>query len=521
MIPVLTSEQMQGVDTYTIERLGLPGAVLMESAGRAVADSIRRFPATAGCNAPVVFCGRGNNGGDGFVVARCLIDNCAAGWPKVILAGRLESLSGDAALMASSAVNFGVEVTELTDSDLSPLADVLDGCDLVVDGLLGSGASGSPRGLVDLIIAEVNERSLPVVAIDSPTGVEMDSGAVPGSCLAADLTVTFGCEKPGHRFFPGLECCGEVVCADIGFPRQAVEQADCGLFICESDDVAGLLPARKAFSNKGDYGKLLVIGGSTGLTGAPAMSSMAAMSAGAGMVTAAVPESLNQIFEIKLTEVMTLPLPDDGRGSFTPLAVEPVARFIADGMDVVALGPGIGRDMQTVEFIRQLAPCVNVPVVLDADGLNAFTAEAQALSAFAGPLVLTPHPGEMARLLGVSTKNVLDSPLEAAQQLSSLSGAVVLLKGPPTVICSNNSPSVISPTGCSALAKAGTGDVLTGAIAALIAQGMEAFEAAYCGAYLHGLAGELAAEAFGQYSVIATQLNRALPEAIRTVLGEG
>ncbi len=520
MIPVLTSGQMQGVDAFTIEQLGLPGSVLMESAGRSVVSSLRSFAVTAGCRTPVILCGRGNNGGDGFVVARWLLDNCAGGWPKVFLAGELESLSGDAALMASAALNFGVEVTELAVNGLQPLVDALDGCDLVLDGLLGSGASGAPRGLVAAIIDTVNEYSLPVVAVDSPTGVEMDSGAVPGCCLNAVLTVTFGCETPGHRFFPGRDCCGEVVCADIGFPRQAIEQAGCGLFVCENDDVAGLLPPRRAFSNKGDYGKLLVIGGSTGLTGAPVMSSLAAMSSGAGMVTAAVPESLNPIFETKLTEVMTLPLPDDGNGSFTRQAVEPAARFITEGMDVVALGPGIGRDVRTVEFIRQLAPCITVPVVLDADGLNAFAGEAKALSSFAGPLVLTPHPGEMARILDVPLAKVLAGPLEAARSLAALSGAVVLLKGPPTVICSPGQPSVISPTGSSALAKAGSGDVLTGAIAALIAQGMEPFQAAYCGAYLHGLAGELAAEAFGLYGVMATQLTGALPEAIRTVLEE-
>lgn len=511
---------MQRVDTFTIQRLGLPGAVLMESAGRSVVDSLRRFPATERCRAPLILCGRGNNGGDGFVAARWLLASCVPGWPKVFLAGKLDQLSGDAALMAAAAVKFGVQVTELEEDNLSALDQALEGCDLVLDGLLGSGAKGKPRGLIASILARVDKFSLPVVAIDSPTGVDMDSGSVPGGCLAADLTVTFGCEKPGHRFYPGRECCGEVICADIGFPQRAIDQAGCNLFVCQSDDVSGLLPSRKAFSNKGDYGKLLVIGGSIGLTGAPVMSALAAMSSGAGMVTAAVPESLNPIFETKLTEVMTLPLPDNGRGSFTEEAVDPAARFIADGMDVVALGPGIGRDERAVEFVRQLAKSIRVPVVLDADGLNAFAADAKALASFTGPLVLTPHPGELARMLNVPLKDVLAGPLEAAGQLASLSGgAVVLLKGPPTVVCCAGQPSVISPTGCSAMAKAGSGDVLTGVIAALIAQGMEPFEAAFSGAYIHGLAGELAAEAFGQYGVMATQLNDTLPEAIRTVVG--
>ncbi len=521
MIPVLTAEKMQRVDAFTIEQLGLPGAVLMESAGRSVVDSLRRFPASAACRAPVVLCGRGNNGGDGFVVARWLLASCAPRWPKVFLAGKLDQLAGDAALMASAAINFGVEVFEMGEDNLRPLADALRRSDLVIDSLLGSGASGAPRGLIASMITKVNERSLPVVAVDSPTGVEMDSGAVPGHSLDAELTVTFGAEKPGHRFYPGRERCGEVICADIGFPQRAIDEAGCDLFVCSREDVGGLLPPRRDFSNKGDYGKVLVIGGSTGLTGAPVMSSLAAMSSGAGMVTAAVPESLNQIFENKLTEVMTLPLPDDGGGNFSGRAVQGAARFIAAGMDVVALGPGIGRDGRTVEFIRKLAPCIEVPVVLDADGLNAFAGEARALSSFGGPLVLTPHPGEMARILDVPPADVVAAPLEAARRLASQSGAVVLLKGPPTVVCGDGQPAVISPTGCSAMAKAGSGDVLTGTLAALIAQGMEPFEAAYCGAYIHGLAGELAAEAFGEYGLMATGLSDALPEAIRTVLGEG
>jgi NAD(P)H-hydrate epimerase len=519
MLPVLTAEQMREVDSYTIGSLGLPGAVLMESAGRAVAAAMDDYFGHPCFSTPLVVCGKGNNGGDGFVVARWLREHCLPGWPRVVLTGALTDLKGDAALMANAARNFGVEIIELAD-DLSPLDDLLLEADVVIDALLGSGASGAPRGIIAAVIASINASGLPVVAVDSPSGVEIDNGSTPGVALSAALTVTFGCEKPGHRFYPGLRHCGHVVCADIGFPEEAVRRVGCRLHACESGDFAAALPPRRPDSNKASYGKLLVIGGSTGLTGAPVLSSEAAMAAGAGMVTAAVPQSLNPIFEAKLTEVMTLPLPDDGRGCFAADATDRTAEFITGGMDVVALGPGIGRDAGTVEFIRKLAPKIKVPVVLDADGLNAFAGDAGKLKSFGGPLVLTPHPGEMARLCGKTVKDVVASPLAVAREFAALTGAIILLKGPPTVVAHSSGHAVISSAGTSALAKAGSGDVLTGIIAALLAQGMAPFDAAWCGAYLHGAAGELAAEACGEYSVTATLVIESIAGAIEALAGE-
>ncbi|MBW7996287.1 MAG: NAD(P)H-hydrate dehydratase [Candidatus Glassbacteria bacterium] len=520
MIPVLTAGQMREVDRFTIEELGLPGAVLMESAGRSVVDAMFESPALGACSSPLILCGKGNNGGDGFVAARWLKERCAPGWPRVLLAGRLDELSGDAALMAAAAVNFGVNVIELTDDTLHLLAEEVSACDVVVDGLLGSGAAGAPCGIIAGIVETVNEYSPPLVAIDSPTGVEMDTGAVPGDSLGAVLTVTFGYEKPGHRFYPGRARCGEVICADVGFPRQALDRAGCKLYVCEREDVRRGLPSRRPDSNKGDFGKLLVIGGSTGLTGAPVMSSLAAMAVGAGMVTAAVPESLNNIFETKLTEVMTLPLPDDGAGNITADAVDKTAGFIDAEMDVVALGPGIGRSAMTAEFVRRLAPRLKVPVVVDADGLNAFAGKAKKFSSFGGPVVITPHPGEMSRISGKTVKEIVADPVKAARDFSASTGATVLLKGPPTVIAQESGRTVISPTGSHALAKAGSGDVLTGVIAALIAQGTEPFAASFCGAWLHGTAGELAGEVFGEYSVLASHVTEALGEALAVVRDE-
>ncbi|OGG03489.1 MAG: hypothetical protein A3F83_08990 [Candidatus Glassbacteria bacterium RIFCSPLOWO2_12_FULL_58_11] len=517
MQPVLTAEQMRRVDRATIDGLGLPGTVLMESAGRAVAQAIREFPATSSLKRPLVLCGKGNNGGDGFVVARALQGHSASGFPRIILCGKVNELSGDAALMARVAVNCGIKVIELDEHNLHLLAAELAACDMVVDALLGSGAGGAPHGLIARVIETLQEYQPVVVAVDSPSGVEMDSGQVPGAAVTAVLTVTFGFEKIGHRFYPGRSRCGKVLVADIGFPEAALSGIDCKLFVCEPADIRHRLPVRRADSHKGDYGKVLVVGGSTGLTGAAVMAAEAALVAGAGMVTAGVPQSLNPVFEAKLTEAMTLPLPDTGNGFLAAKGLDKVLEFLT-GMDVLALGPGLGRDEETVKFARGLArAAVKLPVVIDADGLNAFAAEPSTLEAFGGTVVITPHPGEMARLCGSSVEMVRSEPVKVAREFAESHGVVVALKGPPTVVAGPGGRAVINPTGGPAMAKAGSGDVLTGIIAGLLAQGLEPFDAAFCGSYLHGLAGDIAAGELGPYSVVAGDILARIGRAIGRV----
>ena len=514
MLPILTSAQMQQVDRETIEVLGLPGAVLMESAGRAVVDVIEKHPHLGQTRCPLILCGKGNNGGDGFVVARYLQQRCREGFPLIVLCGKLADLRGDASLMARVAKNCGVRVVELGKDNLHELAQALDKSDLVVDGLLGSGTTGAPRGLINRVIEMMREYQVPVVAIDSPSGVEMDTGQAPGSVLTARLTVTFGFEKIGHRLYPGRSICGEIVVADIGFPDIAVSKISCKLFVSESADIKNRLPLRKPDSHKGDYGKILVVGGSTGLTGAPVLTSEAALACGAGMVTAAVPASLNTIFETKLTETMTLPLADSGRGALQPEALKTILDVLSTKMDVLALGPGLGRDEGTVKLVNELAPKVKLPTVVDADGLNAFAGNPEALGSFQAPIVITPHPGEMARLAGSSVEKVRMRPIETARNFAADKGVVVLLKGAPSVTAHPDGRVILNPTGGPSMSKAGSGDILTGAIAALLAQGLEAFDAAFCGAYLHGLAGEIAAGELGEYSPVASDMIDGLNKAL-------
>lgn len=520
MQPVLTSELMRRIDKAAIEGLGLPGVSLMETAGRAVVSEIAEFELACDCVRPLLLCGRGNNGGDGFVVARYLIERSAQGWPLVFLAGRLDELKGDAAVMAGVALGCGIRVVELDGSDYGELEQALEEADLIVDALLGTGAAGAPGGTIGRMLELVLAHTHPVVSIDCPTGVQMDDGQLPGAAIMADLTVTFGYPKIGHLIQPGASFCGEIQIADIGFPRAAEKGLEFDVFVTEAVDVGFNFGPRDPDTNKGDYGKLLVVGGSTGLTGAAVMACESAMAVGAGMVTAAVPSSLNVVFETKLTETMTRSFEDRGRGAFGPEAINAVLETLKSGMDVLALGPGLGRAEETRDFVLSLTAGIPCPAVIDADGLNAFESRPELLSRSGAPLVITPHPGEMSRLTGFSTAEIKSRPIQVAREFAKKHGLVVLLKGCPTVIADSSGRVMLNPTGGPQLAKAGSGDILTGVIAGLLAQGFEPFQAAYCGAYLHGLAGDIAARELGEYCVNATDLIASLPAAIRAVESE-
>ena len=518
MLPILTAEQIARVDHEAIHTLGLPGAVLMETAGRSVVQAIEHCSATAEGSRPVILCGKGNNGGDGFVVARHLFDRSKEGFPLVYLCGKLEDLKGEAAVMARVAVELGVQVTELAEDDsLDELAGTLARADLVVDALLGSGARGAPHGLISNVIELLDRYEVPKVALDCPSGVEMDTGQVPGPAVKADLTITFGCEKIGHRLYPGRSYCGTVEVADIGFPAKALEAAGCKLFVSEACDLSCRLPARRPDTHKGDYGKILVVGGSPGLTGAAVMTCESALASGAGMVTAGVPASLNGIFETKMTEAMTRPLPDKGSGALQLEALDEVVTLLETDMDVLALGPGLGRDPGTREFVLKLAGQVKKPVVIDADGLNAFESQTAALAALEGPAVITPHPGEMARLSGLDVNSIRRSPIQVARDFAAEHALVVVLKGAPSIVAEPSGRAILNPTGSAALAKAGSGDILTGILAGLLAQGLEAFDAAFCACYLHGLAGDISVSRRGERSVVAGDLLAAIPQALLAV----
>jgi NAD(P)H-hydrate epimerase len=497
LAPLPDAAQMRATDAWAIEDRDIPSLDLMDRAGAGLAElTAERAPS----GRIVVVCGRGNNGGDGIVAARLL--RAEGREVDVLLTGPAEELTGDPA----------VNLARLTGSPPAPWVSpaALEGASCVVDAVLGTGFSGAPRDPALSAIRAINGCGAVVVSADVPSGVDASTGEVVGEAVRADATATFHAAKPGLWISPGKAHAGEVRIVDIGIPEGAPVDADAGLI---ADTAADLIPRRSARSTKFTEGALIVAGGSLGLTGAPSMVVAAAQRTGAGYVTAAVPESLHLVFAIRLVEAMSRPLPD-AAGAFTPDAVQPLVRA-AQGADAIVLGPGIGRSSGAAQFARAAAARLALPMVLDADGLNAHAGRLDLLAERPAPTVLTPHPGELARLLDLTSAEVDARRLVHVRTAAAAAQAVVLLKGDDTLIASPNGRVAISAGGAPALATAGSGDVLSGVIGALLAKGMAPFTAACAGVRLHAEAGRRAAAEHGVDSVIAGDVIAALGAARR------
>lgn len=515
MVRVAKAAEMRVIDQEAIEGIGLPSLCLMENAGRAVAEEAARLlGGSVKGKRVVVVCGRGNNGGDGMVAARFLHNWGAE--VLVFLAAKGEDLRGDPALHWKVLKGMGVATKEVAEEERAFEVEVaLRACDLALDALLGTGATGEVKGLYAKLVEALN-LSPKVVAVDLPTGVQADDGSLMGPCVKADSSVTFGLPKVGHLVFPGAGKCGKVVVADISLPARALTDEERLPFFCLTPKEArALLPKRRPDAHKGDTGRVLVVAGSVGFTGAAAMTAESAYRVGAGLVTLALPESLNDPMEAKLTEVMTLPLPERER-AFSPEAVGRILEF-AQGVDIVALGPGLSRKEGAAEAARELVLRLDKPLVLDADGINALEGRQELLKIRGAPTIVTPHPGEMSRITGASIAEIQRDRLGFARKFAKEKDCVVVLKGARTIIASPEGKAAINLTGDEGLASGGTGDVLTGAIVGLWAQGLNPFEAAVLGVYLHGLAGELASKELTIYGVIATDVLRHLPEALKWI----
>ena len=513
--PLPDAPTMRAIDRWAIEEQGVAGLDLMERAGAGVARAAEQVAP----DGPVtVVCGKGNNGGDGLVVARLLrqagrqVTVVSAGSPAALTGdarANLERLPGPSPLQLSGAEWRAGDDGE-GESAAAGEAAQLPGpaAAAVVDALLGTGFAGEPRGTVAQAIQAVNHARAPVVSVDVPSGVDASSGEVLGAVVRATLTVTFHAAKPGLWIRPGKESAGEVRVIDIGIPRGAPGAATSGLI---RPAVLAQLPHRQPAWTKFSSGHVLVVGGSRGLTGAPRMAAHASMRAGAGYVTACVPACLQDtIAAAAVPEVMTRALPDDGNGA-TAEGVGAVLEAAARG-GALALGPGLGRREGAVALARALAREGGVPMVIDADGLNAHAGALDELAGRQAPTVLTPHAGELARLLESDSAQIERERLRHVRDAAARSNAVVVLKGDDTLIAEPGGRVAVSPGASPALATAGTGDVLTGVIAALLAQGLEPFAAAAAGVWLHAAAGREAATRLGAVEgVIATDVIAALP----------
>lgn len=507
---LVTAETMRELDRQAIEGLGIPGALLMENAGRAVAEEVwRRWRPRR----VAVVAGRGNNGGDGFVAARHLANRGAE--VAVFLLGRAEQLRGDAQLNCRIWLRMGGRVQEvLGEEDLEALD--LGRFDVVVDAIFGTGLSSEVRGLQRRAIELINASGRPVAAVDIPSGVEATSGRVLGVAVRADLTVTFGMAKVGQAIWPGLAHVGDLVVADISIPRRLLEEVDTPYELLEREGLPAL-PPRRPWAHKGNFGHLLVVAGSPGKTGAAALCAQAAVRSGAGLVTLAVAASLNPILEVKLTEAMTEPVPDE-EGFLGPASLEAILRA-AEGKTALALGPGISAREGTVRLVGDLLRRVRLPMVIDADGLNCLARLPEGPRLARGA-VLTPHPGEMARLLGCTPAEVQEQRLEVARRWAQQWGVVLVLKGSRTVIATPEGRAFINPTGNPGMASGGMGDVLTGMIGALLAQGMAPLEAARLAVFAHGAIADRLAGRRGQVGMLAGELIEEIPHVLAELGGD-
>lgn len=503
--PLYDAEQMRAVDAWAIDVAGVPSLKLMELAGTAVARAVLE-PSPEG---PIVIVvGKGNNGGDGLVAARLLReaqDRLGDKPVEVILLGERDELTPDATVNYE---RLNGEPPRAFDPELIGRAGV------IVDAMLGTGAGGAPRGEIAEVVEAINRRApvARVIAVDVPTGVDASTGVVEGEAVYADLTISLHLPKIGQFVSPGLLHCGEVRVADIGIPAEGVAEA--GVEPAAGTIGAHVLrgiPGRGDASSKFSSGVLQILGGSTGLTGAPCLAAIAAQRTGAGYVTAMVPRSLNAIFEQRLLEVMTLPLPDED-GAITLDGLESALERGERG-DALVVGPGIGRAAGTQELVRAVVARSDLPLLLDADGLFAFNGEIESLRRDA-PTVITPHAGELARLLELTTDEVQSRRLEMAVEAARLSGAVVVLKGADTIVAHPDSAPLVNMLRAPGLATAGTGDVLSGVIGAFLAKGVDALHAAAAGVYAHALAGREASERRGAEHMIASDVIAALPAVL-------
>jgi NAD(P)H-hydrate epimerase len=519
---ILTAEAMREVDRAAIEELGIPSLVLMENAAIGVVEAmVETFGETLGEEkSAAVFCGPGNNGGDGLAVARHLT---VRGWDaRIFLVQGGRELSADAATQLSICRKCELSIFEIHDGkDLGVALEAVTECDVVVDALFGTGLTRPLDGLFTRVVQAINTLPMPCVAVDLPSGLAGSQAQLIGPHVEAALTVTFAAPKVAHVFPPAADAVGKMVVAGLGIPARLVEDVveEAGdLHLLMAEELADLLPEREPGSHKGDYGHALIVAGSPGKAGACILAARAAVRAGAGLVTAAVPEPILQTVDLGSIESMTLALPASVSGHLTELAAD-AALEAAEGKAVLALGPGLGQEPSTVAAIRRLALEAALPLVLDADGINAFAGRAGELAARRAETILTPHPGELGRLLGISTAQIEEDRVAAARGAAEETGAIVVLKGHLTLIASGTAVFV-NPTGNPGMATGGSGDVLTGLIAGLLSQGLDALDATVLAVYLHGLAGDLAAARLGEASLAAGDLIELLPAAFAALRGE-
>ena len=511
---LVTAKEMKALDVQAQNDYAMPGILLMDNAAQAVAEAVHEALTALEGERVVIFCGGGNNGGDGLGAARWL-QSYGVSVRAFVVGAALDAVQGDAAMELAMFTKAGGRVEALSTEDDWVLAELAASkADVLVDALLGTGFHGELEGDVLRACELLNKSEKYILAVDIPTGVNADNGAVCEQAVRADHTVTMALVKTGLLLYPGREYCGDIELADISMPVKLVEEYKSDKYRLTDEIVRELLPLRKANAHKGDAGRVVICAGSPGYTGAAALASDAAVKAGAGLVSLYTPLSSRDVLAIKLTEVMVHGLLERMPGILGGGAASDVASS-AEAADVLAIGPGLGTSESTQEAVRTILQKITTPVVIDADALTALAGHTEILAAMQAQKVLTPHPGEMARLTGLEIAEIEADRINVAKKYAEEWQAIVVLKGAPTVIGCPNGTVYVNSTGNSSLATGGSGDVLTGIIAGLAAQEISLQEAAICGVYLHGLAAELTGIDIG---LAAGELAALLPQAREQVL---
>jgi ADP-dependent NAD(P)H-hydrate dehydratase / NAD(P)H-hydrate epimerase len=508
---VATAEQMQSFDRTAIQAYEMPGLLLMENAGRGFVDALVAERGAMAGRGVLVVCGKGNNGGDGFVIARHLVNRGAK--VHVALLARGEDLEGDARtnyIVARHMAGPGLKISE--PSEASALQGLPE-TEIVVDAIFGTGFSGEASGIYRAAIELINSRRWYVAAVDIPSGVSAGDGTVGNIAVNAAMTVTMGLAKIGHYVGAGADHAGKVIVADISIPSVALHLSGPACHRVHAEDVVAALPRRPRRAHKYSVGKVFVLAGSRNFTGAPAMCAQAALVSGAGAVVLGVPRSIHATLASKLTEVIIEPLDETSEGTIAESARDAIHKRLA-WADAVVVGPGLSRQAETDRFVLSLIASIQQPLILDADGLNVAAMDVSLLEKRKSEMVVTPHSGELARLTGHSAEEIERSRVESVRTAAERFHSVVVLKGAPTATADSGGDVYLNSTGNPGMATIGSGDVLTGLIAGLRVQGMTSLQAAYGGAFLHGLAGDIGAERVGQRSLLALDILDHIPSAL-------
>lgn len=502
---------MREVDRAASELGGIPSIILMENAALACVRELQRDHELSGKSA-AVFCGKGNNGGDGLAIARHL-SFLGADVTIYLVCGN--GYKGDAKINYDIVSGMDIPMETVTDTD--GLDHKVRAADIVVDAIFGTGIRGTVRGIAYDVIETINENARYVLSVDVPSGIDSDSGDICGVCINADKTVTFAGYKIGMFMYPAADCTGTIVPDMISVPERVIESRGLKINVTDDGFVRSLIGRRRNDSHKGDYGKLLIIAGSAGMSGAAYMSAQAALKSGAGLITVACPRCVNTVLETKTTEVMTLPL-EDTDGHIAKSAIEELLPRLSK-VDAVLIGPGLGRSHDISEIVRALLRACRVPVIVDADAINVVAEDRSVLSECACDLIFTPHAAEAARLTGLDISYIEENRIEVSRECSEELGAVILLKGHHTIVTSEDLTQYINNTGNPGMASGGSGDVLAGVAAALAARGISCAAAAAAAAHIHGRAGDIAARLYGEESMSAADILSSLPKAISDITG--